>query len=352
MKKLLSNIYSFSSFFILLTLSCSGQENLAEKNNNIKKDNSYMQNNDYTPPYTILHNSGELKRRGENLWQRMESCDLCPRNCSANRIKGERGICKANSTLEIASFSPHYGEEPELVGRGGSGTIFFTNCALHCVFCINSEISHLGYGKTYSIDDLATIMLQLQNRGCNNINLVSPSHYIPHIILALDKAAKLGLNIPLVYNTAGWENIDVISKLDSIVDIYLSDFKYGCNNEAEKYSIGAKNYFEITSNAHIEMQRQINQTIIDEKTNLMKRGLIIRHLVMPNNAACTEKVMNWIANNLPSDTYINIMSQYTPVFNAPLYPKINRRITNTEYKKALEAAEKAGLTNVKAQGYR
>ena len=302
--------------------------------------------------YTDLHKNGELKKRGEELWKRMEICDLCPRECEADRLAGERGDCRANSTLEIASYGPHFGEEPELVGKYGSGTIFFTNCAMRCVFCINHDISHGGYGVRHSIKGLASIMLDLQKAGRHNINLVSPSHYIPHILLALDIAAGKGLNIPLVYNTHGWEKPEILAYLDGVVDIYLSDFKYGCSEQAGKYSVGAFSYVELSKEAHLEMQRQVGTAKADTGTGLMSRGLMIRHLVMPNDVSCTNEVMEWIAENLPKDTYINMMSQYTPVFKAPDYPEISRSITVKEYRMAINAATSAGLSNVRVQGYR
>ncbi len=311
-----------------------------------------MQTEPGDPPYVTLHQQGVLKERGEALWQRMDSCDLCPRNCGARRLEGERGVCQANSTLEIASHGPHFGEEAELVGNNGSGTIFFTNCALLCVFCINADISQRGYGRVCSVHQLGEMMLALQRRGCSNINLVSPSHYAPHILLALDHAASKGLRLPVVYNTCGWEKADVLPYLDSVVDVYLTDFKYGCNAQAAKYSPGADDYVEVTRQAHLLMHEQVGTLRIDSATGLATRGLMIRHLVMPNDVTCTREIMQWIGNNLPKDTYINIMSQYTPMHRAKDFPEINRRITHHEYRQAVEAAEDAGLTNLHLQGPR
>ncbi len=327
---------------------------LTKKNSNqlFSRNTDNMGTIEYQPSYIALQKEGILKKRGQELWERMQSCDLCPRNCGINRLQKQRGICKANDDLEIASYGPHFGEEPELVGSRGSGTIFFTNCALLCVFCINSDISQGGYGRKYSIEDLAEMMLKLQRDGRHNINLVTPSHYIAHIVLALDIAAEKGLKIPIVYNTCGWEKTEILEKLDRIADIYLPDFKYGCNEYAGKYSIGAYNYFEVAQQAHLEMQKQVGIAKTDPKTNIMQKGLMIRHLVMPNNVTCTEKIMKWISENLPKDTYINMMSQYRPVFNAKNYPEINRGITMNEYKDAIKSAEAVGLTNVKTQGFR
>lgn len=330
----------------VLLIDCTHQQ-AGESSQEQNKDS--MENINVNPSYIALQEQGKLKKRGQELWDRMESCDLCPRNCGARRLDGERGYCNANNKLEIASYGPHFGEEPELVGRNGSGTIFFTNCALKCVFCINADISQKGHGQTYSIDDLAGMMLELQEQGRHNINLVSPSHYVAHIILAIDKAAEKGLHIPIVYNTCGWEKKSVLEYLDGVVDIYLTDFKYGCNENAGKYSIDANNYVDVSKQAVLEMQDQTGKATSDPQTGVMQQGLMIRHLVMPNNVACTKKVMQWIGDSLPADTYVNIMSQYTPVFKAKDYPKINRRITAEAYQDALDAAKEAGLKNVHAQ---
>ncbi len=304
---------------------------------------------EYLPPYLKLHKSGELKERGKLLWNMMSKCDICPRECYTNRLSGRRGDCNANSSLEISSAYPHFGEEPELVGAKGSGTIFMTNCSLLCVFCINYDVSQKGQGRQYEISELADMMISLQNMQASNINIVSPTHYAPHILLALDIAAKKGLKLPLVYNTSGWEKVNILKFFDNVVDIYLTDFKYMDNDSANKYSIGAKSYPEDTQAAILEMQRQVGSAKPNSRTGLINRGLMIRHLVMPNNVCRTDLVLNWIAKNLPKDTYINIMSQYTPVFKASEYPEISRRITISEYRSTIKEAQKAGLTNIKTQ---
>ncbi len=304
----------------------------------------------YIPPYINLHKTGELKRRATVLFDIMRKCTLCPRECNTDRLSGQRGDCKANGELEISSVVPHYGEEPELVGKNGSGTIFFTNCPLHCVFCINYEISHYGKGQGRSVKYLAEAMLRLQKTGCHNINLVTPGHYLPHIISALDLAASRGLNIPIVYNSSGWEKLEMLRLLDGVVDIYLPDFKYFDSKIADKYSPGASSYPELTKKAIIEMNRQVGVAKIDESSGLISRGLMVRHLVMPNNISSSEMVMKWIGENLPKDTYINIMSQYRPTFKAGDYPLISRAITPVEYKNAISAARKAGLTKINIQG--
>ena len=305
---------------------------------------------DFEPAYMKLHRSGELKKIGEELWSLMESCELCPRMCGVNRLDGKEGFCHASAQLEISSYNPHFGEERPLVGKGGSGTIFLTNCGLRCVFCINWEISHGGQGAPTSINNMVDMMINLQKRGCHNINVVTPTHYSPHIILAVDRAAARGLRLPIVYNTCGWERPEILKKLDGIVDIYLPDFKYSDGNMAAMYSANAGTYPEITQDSLLEMHRQVG-VAKPARDGIMYRGLMIRHLVMPNGVSGTKRVVEWIAENLPKDTYINIMSQYRPMYKAFDYPDIARRITRNEYKDAVRWAKDAGLTNLDIQGY-
>ena len=305
----------------------------------------------FEPGYLKLQSTGELKKRGDDLWKMMESCSLCPRECGAERLSGERGFCQASSNLEIASYHAHFGEEKPLVGKGGSGTIFLSNCGLRCVFCINWEISQGGEGTQRTIDEFAEMMLDLQHAGCHNINIVTPTHYSAHILLALDKAAVRGLRIPLVYNTCGWERLDILKKLEGIVDIYLPDFKYADSEMAGKYSSDAYSYPEITKTALLEMHRQVGAAI-PAANGLMTKGLIIRHLVMPNNVGGTKKVIEWIASNLPKNTYLNLMSQYRPMHKSFDYPEISRRITHQEYNAAIQWAVKVGLSNLDIQGWR
>ncbi|NIM48815.1 MAG: radical SAM protein [Gemmatimonadales bacterium] len=304
---------------------------------------------DFEPGYLELHRSGELKRRGEELWQVMQRCSLCPRECGAARLDREEGFCKGTSQLVIASYHPHFGEERPLVGRGGSGAVFFSNCNLRCVFCINWQISQGGEGEPRGLEDLAQMMLHLQAMGCHNINIVTPTHYSPHIVLALDIAAARGLRLPLVYNTNGWERLEILRMLDGVVDIYLPDFKYADGAMAAKYSSGADTYPEITQAALLEMHRQVGVAKPAED-GLMYRGLMIRHLVMPNSVSGSKEVVGWIAQNLPRDTYVNIMSQYRPMYRAFDYPEIARRLTRGEYNEVVEHARQAGLTNLDIQG--
>ncbi|MFN2352828.1 MAG: radical SAM protein [Kiritimatiellia bacterium] len=301
------------------------------------------------PSYLRLYRSGELKARGERLWDMLGACRLCPRRCGVDRLNGRRGFCRGGAGLEIASHQPHFGEERPLVGQGGSGTIFLSHCALRCVFCINWEISHGGEGSPRAIDDMADMMLDLQQRGCANINMVTPTHYAPHILLALDRAAAQGLRLPLVYNTCGWENMETLRLLDGVVDIYLPDFKYAEPEMAARYSAGAHDYPAVLRQVLPEMQRQVGTARLD-KDGLTRRGLMVRHLVMPNNVGGSCEVVRWIAENLPKDTYLNIMSQYRPMYRAHEYPAIARRITSEEYAKVVDTARAAGLTNLDVQG--
>jgi putative pyruvate formate lyase activating enzyme len=304
---------------------------------------------DFEPGYLALHRSGELERRGQALWEGMRSCTLCPRECGAARFEGEEGFCGGTSWLEVASYHPHFGEEQPLVGQGGSGTVFFSNCNLRCVFCINWEISQGGVGQARSLENLAEMMLDLQRMGCHNINIVTPTHYSPHIVLALDMAAAAGLRLPLVYNTNGWERVGILELLDGVVDIYLPDFKYAEGAMASKYSSGADSYPDVTKAALLEMHRQVG-VAKPAPDGLMYRGLMIRHLVMPNNVGGSKAVVGWIAEHLPKDTYVNIMSQYRPMYKATDYPLISRRLRRSEYNEVVDYAKGVGLTNLEIQG--
>jgi len=303
----------------------------------------------FEPAYLKLHLSGELKKRGQELWNMMQSCQLCPRLCKVNRLKGEKGFCQATSKLVVSSYHPHFGEERPLVGTGGSGTIFFSNCGLRCVFCINWDVSIKGGGKNASIEDLARMMLKLQDMGVHNINIVTPTHYSAHVLLALDIAASKGLRLPLVYNTCGWERPEILEKLDGIVDIYLPDFKYWDSQNAARFSSGAQGYPEITKKALLEMHRQVG-VAKPAADGLMYRGLMIRHLVMPNRVSGSKEIIEWIAQNLPADTCVNIMSQYRPMYRAAEYPEISRPITRQEYEEVTTHARELGLTNLNIQG--
>lgn len=306
---------------------------------------------DFEPAYLKLHQTGELKKRAEKLWAIMASCQLCPRRCEDNRLEGKSGFCRApGARLIVSGYQAHFGEETPLVGKGGSGTIFFSHCSLRCVFCQNWTISHLGRGSETNITGLARMMLRLQEKGCHNINLVTPTHYSPHICKALEVAVGQGLRLPVVYNTCGWERLEILTLLDGIVDIYLPDFKYWDSAMSAKFSADAASYPEITKEAILEMNRQVG-VARPAKQGIIQRGLMIRHLVMPNNIGGSEKIMEWLAENLPKDTYVNIMAQYTPAYKAYDYPEISRRITGEEYQQVVQRAKNSGLTNLNIQGY-
>ncbi|MDH5405531.1 MAG: radical SAM protein [Candidatus Aminicenantes bacterium] len=300
---------------------------------------------DWKPGYLKLEEEGMLSRRVEELYAIFESCELCPRQCHANRLKGGKGFCQGTSQVMVSSAHAHFGEEQPLVGRKGSGTIFFTNCNLRCVFCQNYAISQLGEGRTISDQELAEVMLALQKRGCHNINLVTPTHYVPNIVSAARIAARMGLRLPLVYNTSGYEKLDTLKLLDGVIDIYMPDLKYMEGKYAGKYSSNAFDYPEYATRAILEMHRQVGVLKTDEK-GIALRGLIIRHLIMPNNVSSTDKFVQWVAENLPHDTYVNIMGQYRPEFKAFDYPEISRRINTEEYRRSLAWAQQYGLTRL------
>jgi putative pyruvate formate lyase activating enzyme len=299
----------------------------------------------FEPSYLRLARQGRLRQIEKELWEILDACRLCPRGCGANRLRGARGTCRATARLKVASHGPHFGEERPLVGRGGSGTIFFSNCNLLCCFCQNWEINHRGDGRFVSEDELADMMLDLQERGCHNINLVTPTHVAPHILKALRAAVDRGLRVPLVYNTGGYDSLDVIRALDGVVDIYLPDFKYQDGALAATYSSGAADYPEVAAAVIKEMHRQVGRLAVDER-GVAVRGLIIRHLVLPQNIAGTDQFVKWVARELTTDTYVNIMRQYRPEHRAREYPELSRRITQEEWSQALAWAHAAGLTNL------
>ena len=299
----------------------------------------------YRPGYLSLHRSGELKRRGETLWEILRDCRLCPRECEVDRLAGEKGFCKAGSGLKVASFHAHFGEERPLVGVGGSGTVFLSHCNLGCIFCQNWDISHQGAGSLVEIDELAAMMLRLQEEGCQNINVVTPTHFAPHVVLALDKAAGAGLRLPLVYNTCGWERQEILTILDGIVDIYLADFKYMEADHAGRYSSDAASYPEITRSALVEMNRQVG-VAMPERNGVIYRGLMIRHLVMPGNVSGSIDAMRWISGHLPAATYVNIMIQYRPAYRAHLYSEIDSYVSREDYREVVQEARRCGLSNL------
>jgi putative pyruvate formate lyase activating enzyme len=292
-----------------------------------------------------LERERKFAHRIEEAYAIFENCHLCPRECGVNRLQGETGFCRAPVRVVVFSAQPHFGEEISLVGRNGSGTIFFSNCNLRCVFCQNWPIAHEGRGKGVNDEGLADMMLRLQKIGCHNINLVTPTHVMPNILNATRIALKKGLRLPLVYNTSGYERLEIVKILEDVVDIYMPDIKYMDADQAAKYSAEASDYPEVTKKAIIEMNRQVGELLIDRQGTALK-GLIIRHLVMPNRVAGTKKFVRWVAENLPRSTYVNIMPQYRVEYKAFDYPEIARGITVQEFLEAMDWAEKYGLTNL------
>jgi putative pyruvate formate lyase activating enzyme len=298
------------------------------------------------PGYLKLWQSGELKTRAAALEKRLKSCDICPRNCGVDRTGGEKGYCHSAYLPIVASFCDHHGEEPAISGSGGSGTIFFGNCNLSCVYCQNYQISqdHKEQSRNeVGIDRLASDMILLQDRGCHNINFVSPSHFVPQIIRALEIAVPLGLRLPLVYNSSGYDSIDTIKSLDGIIDIYLPDIRYSADYASEKYS-NAKDYVLHSRRAIKEMHRQVGDLVVDED-GIAQKGLIVRHLILPNGLAGTEDSLEWLANEVSPSVTLSIMAQYSPQFKAGLFQELNRKISSAEYDEALDLLDRFGLEN-------
>ncbi len=295
------------------------------------------------PAYLKAFQNNQLQKTAETLYNSLACCCICPRKCKVNRLKGETGFCQTAFLPKVYSFMAHFGEEPPISGTKGSGTIFFAHCNMACVYCQNYEFSQLGQGKEYSIEQLAEIMLKLQKMGCHNINLVTPTHVLPQILKSLMVAIEGGLNIPLVYNTGGYELPAMIRMLDGIVDIYLPDMRYSDALVALRLS-GTPDYPENNQLSVQEMYRQVGTAEIND-SGLIKKGLIIRHLVLPNSLAGTEEVMKFIALNLSEDTYISLMSQYLPYHNARQHKEISRRLKKEEYQQAKEILQHYNLHN-------
>jgi putative pyruvate formate lyase activating enzyme len=300
---------------------------------------------EWRPAYEKLESDGTLAQRVKQAYSIFDRCELCPRRCGANRSKGEKGFCRAPAKPMVYGVHPHFGEEMSLVGEHGSGTIFFSNCNLRCVFCQNWTISHEGKGEQVEDEDLADMMIGLQKAGCHNVNLVTPTHVMPNILNATRIALKKGLRLPLVYNTSGYERLEIVRLLDGIVDIYMPDLKYMDREQAAKYSAGAADYPEVTKRAIVEMHRQVGELKTDRQ-GIALRGLIIRHLVMPNQVAGSEQFVKWVAGTLPRSTYVNIMAQYRPAYRAREYPAISRATSPEEFLQAMAWAEQYGLTNL------
>jgi len=295
------------------------------------------------PSYLESHHNGSLKKIITETYKMLKVCQICPRRCKVNRLKDEKGFCKTGLRPKVCSFLPHHGEEPAISGECGSGTIFFSNCNMGCVYCQNYEFSQLGQGREVEAGELADFMLQLQKMGCHNINLVTPTHVMPQILKALDMAIARGLKIPIVYNTGGYELAEVIKLLEGIVDIYLPDMRYADSDMAIKYSL-APDYPRYNQRALKEMHRQVGVAEMDNY-GIIKRGVIIRHLVLPDKIAGTDKIMQFIAQELSPDSYVSLMSQYRPCYQANKFKEISRRLRAEEYEEAKEAMQKYGLSN-------
>jgi putative pyruvate formate lyase activating enzyme len=282
----------------------------------------------------------EFENRIEKLYSILNTCTLCGHKCRVNRHY-DKGVCNSGMTLKISSVFPHFGEERPLVGNHGSGTIFLANCNCKCVYCQNFSISHLGEGEEISEEALASKMIYLQEIGCHNINWVSPTHFAPQLVKSLFIAREKGLKIPVVYNTGGYDSLALIKMLSGIIDIYMPDIKYGNNKNAFKYS-GVKNYWDIIKSSVMEMHSQVGDLIIDD-SGIAKRGLIIRHLILPNDLSGSYKVLKFITDKVSGNSYVNIMRQYTPYFKAASYKELIRSITEEEYSEVLNRARELGL---------
>lgn len=282
-----------------------------------------------------------LKERAEALIAKLENCDICPRRCGVNRLEDEHGFCRSGRNPKVSSYAPHFGEEPPLVGLHGSGTIFMTGCNLACVFCQNFEISQQDQGTEITSGDFANMMIRLQKMGCHNINFVTPTHFVPQIIEALIDARDMGLAVPLVYNSGGYDSVETLQLLDGIFDIYMPDAKYGSDEAALKYS-NALDYTKHMKTAILEMHRQVGDLEIDD--GIATRGLLVRHLVLPEDLAGTAEVIRFLKEEVSGDTYLNVMAQYHPMHKAYNYKELDRPITLKEYSQAVKLAMDAGLT--------
>ncbi len=297
----------------------------------------------FEPAYLHLHRRGELRRRAVAALEGLECCAFCPRRCGADRLSEKSATCRTGRFARVASFFSHFGEEDCLRGWKGSGTIFFSLCSLRCVFCMNYDISQQDCGVETPPEELAAMMLSLQKQGCHNINLVSPEHVVPQILEALSLAVEGGLNLPLVYNSSGYDSLESLRFLDGVVDIYMPDFKFWEPATALKYLMAA-GYPEAARRAILEMHRQVGVLKVD-RNGLARRGLLVRHLVMPGGIAGTREIMEFLAREVSPSTYVNIMDQYHPAWKVPSggYAEIDRPITEEEYQEALSAARLAGL---------
>ena len=283
-----------------------------------------------------------LEERAKEAISRLESCQICPRNCRVNRLENEKGFCRGERHARIYSYAPHFGEEPPLVGTRGSGTIFFSGCNLACVFCQNYEISQLDQGTEVRAVVLASMMKRLQDLGCHNINFVTPTHFVPQILEALIIARSMGMTVPLVYNSGGYDSVETLQLLDGIFDIYMPDMKYGSDEMALEYS-SAPEYTRYAKAAILEMRRQVGDLEIDDD-GVATSGLLVRYLVLPNGSAGTAEVVRFLSQEVSMNTYLNVMAQYRPEYKACEYSDLDRSLTVPEYNEAVRMAADAGLT--------
>jgi len=299
---------------------------------------------DFQPTYLHLLRTGDLKKRAELLQNQLYACNLCPRNCGVNRIEGEVGVCGVGKNAWVSSYGPHFGEEDPLRGWQGSGTIFFSGCNLNCLYCQNSDISQNVSGEEVSEEILAEIMLELQSRGSHNINLVSPTHVCSQIVQALYIAAQRGLIIPIVYNSGGYDSVQTLKSLDGIVDIYMPDMKYSQPEIGQELS-GVPDYPYHNQVAVKEMFRQVGDLQLSSR-GIAERGLLVRHLILPGNLAGSEVILDFLAGEISTGTYLNIMDQYRPSYQAGRHAGLSRRITVDEYKTAVDTALRLGITRL------
>ena len=294
------------------------------------------------PGYLALNRSGELARRVEAVYDLLAPCRLCPRECGADRLSSEEGFCRSGAQPKVASWTLHPWEEPPISGARGSGTIFFSGCTGRCLFCQNYPISQLGVGNVVTVERLAEMMVELQQRGAHNVNLVTPTHFVPQILAALSLAVEMGLRLPLVYNSSGYESVEVLRLLDGVVDVWLPDAKYATDDVARRLS-GLSRYVEHNRAALREMYRQVGDELLLDGEGIAQRGLIIRHLVLPGGLAGTREVLHWIASELSPRVHVSLMGQYFPAYRAVGHPLLGRKLTTEEYEDALAAFDEADL---------
>ena len=295
----------------------------------------------FEPAYLKTVKEEKIQSKIDQAREILKECIICPRNCRVNRIEGEKGFCQVGARAVVSSANPHFGEESPLVGSGGSGTIFMTSCNLQCLFCQNYEISHLMEGQEMDTDTLGGLMVGLQRLGCHNINFVTPSHVVPQILDAVKWAAESGLRVPLVYNSGGYDSVETLRLLDGVIDIYMPDLKF-MDSQISQELMNAADYPDVARAAIIEMHRQVGDLQIDEK-GIATRGLLVRHLVMPDDMAGTREAMRFLAKEVSTNTYVNIMNQYRPCGRAYEHSKLDRSVSRVEYTRAIEAAREEGI---------